>query len=159
MMVCDGSYLNGGTDRVWGQTVTVVPGQNYTFSYFIQTVATPNPANIDVLINGTSIGTAFAPTTTCGWVQRTYTWFSGINTTAQIFLYDRTITTSGNDFALDDITFTGAITCNLSNSVTVNVTSSLAPSITCGVPTANSVTFNWAAVTVATSYTRSSRIQ
>ena len=155
MMVVDGSNLNGGNDRVWCQTVTVVPGQNYTFSYFIQTVATPNPANIDVLINGVSIGSALAPTTSCSWVQRTYTWNSGVSTTAQICMYDRTTTTSGNDFALDDISFTGALTCNLSNSVTVTVTPSLSPTISCGIPTANSVTFNWTTVAGATSYIRS----
>ncbi|WP_187661273.1 beta strand repeat-containing protein, partial [Flavobacterium buctense] len=153
MMVIDGSNLNAGNDSVWCQTVAVVPGQNYTFSYWIQTVATPNPANIDVVINGVSIGTAFAPATACGWVQRTYTWNSGANTTAQICLYDRVITATGNDFALDDISFTGAVTCNLSDSVTVTVNSPVAPTITCGTATLSSVTFNWGAVTGATGYT------
>ncbi|WP_264521058.1 T9SS type B sorting domain-containing protein [Flavobacterium sp. N1994] len=153
MMAIDGSNLNAGNDRVWCQTVPVVPGQNYNFSYWIQTVATPNSANIDVLINGISIGSAIAPAATCGWVQRTYVWNSGASTTAQICLYDRVITASGNDFALDDISFTGAITCNLSNSVTVTVNQPASPSISCGTSTSNSVVFNWGAVSGATGYT------
>ncbi|MFN3753916.1 beta strand repeat-containing protein, partial [Flavobacterium sp.] len=143
MMVVDGSNLNAGNDSVWCQTVAVVPGQNYTFSYWIQTVATPNPANIEVLINGISVGTALAPATACGWVQRSYVWNSGANTTAQICLYDRVITASGNDFALDDISFTGAVTCNLSESVTVTVAPSQTPTVSCGVSTSSSVNFSW----------------
>jgi hypothetical protein len=38
MMVVDGSIFNGGNDLVWGQTVAVTPGQNYTFSYWLQTI-------------------------------------------------------------------------------------------------------------------------
>ncbi|MEM0542989.1 lamin tail domain-containing protein, partial [Flavobacterium sp. j3] len=152
MMVVDGSNLNAGNDRVWFQTIPVVPGQNYTFSYWIQTVATPNPANIDVVINGTSIGTALAPATSCNWVQRSYVWNSGASSTAQIVMFNRTTSSAGNDFALDDISFTTTAVCNLSNSVTITVNPSLAPTISCGTATANAVTFNWNAVTGATNY-------
>ena len=38
IMVVDGSTSNSGNDKVWGQTITVVPNQNYTFSYWLQTV-------------------------------------------------------------------------------------------------------------------------
>ncbi|UPQ78562.1 T9SS type B sorting domain-containing protein [Flavobacterium azooxidireducens] len=123
MMVVDGSIANSGNDKVWCQTVPVTPGQNYTFSYWIQTVATPNPANIDVIINGVSIGSNLAPTTTCGWVQRSYTWNSGVATTAEICMFDRVVTVAGNDFAIDDIQFVTNSTCNLSKSVTVTVQS------------------------------------
>ncbi|WP_291116173.1 lamin tail domain-containing protein, partial [Flavobacterium sp. UBA6135] len=122
MMIVDGSTSNGGNDKVWCQTVSVQPGQNYTFSYWVQTIAMPNPANIEVLINGFSVGIAFAPSTTCGWVQRSYTWNSGANTTAEICIYDRITTVNGNDFAIDDITFTSTVTCVLSENVTVTVT-------------------------------------
>ncbi|WP_443667533.1 Ig-like domain-containing protein, partial [Flavobacterium terrisoli] len=153
MFVADGSNQNAGNDSVWCQTVAVVPGQNYTFSYWVQTVATPNPANIEVMINGASVGIALAPATACGWVQRSYVWNSGASTSAQICLFDRVITSGGNDFSLDDISFTGPVTCNLSQSVTVNVNPSASPVIACGTSTASSVSFNWGAVTGATGYT------
>ncbi|MEZ4838501.1 PKD-like domain-containing protein [Flavobacterium sp.] len=123
MMVLDGSIANAGNDKVWCQTVPVTPGLNYTFSYWVQTVATPNPANLEVLINGVSIGSNLAPSTTCGWVQRSYTWNSGADTVAEICIYDRVVTAPGNDFAIDDIEFVTDATCNLSASVTVTVQS------------------------------------
>ncbi len=107
MMIVDGSTSNSGNDKVWEQTVNVLPNQIYTFSYWLQTIATPNLALIDVTINGTIIGSATAPSTTCSWVQYTYTWNSGSNTTAQIAIYDRLTIQNGNDFGLDDISFVG----------------------------------------------------
>ena len=123
MMVVDGSNLNAGNDKLWCQTVAVTPGQNHTFSYWIQTVATPNPASIEVIINGVSQGIGSAPVVaTCGnWTQYTYVWNSGINTNAQICLYDRTTTAAGNDFAIDDISFTTSTTCPVSKAITITV--------------------------------------
>ena len=132
MMVIDGSTSNAGADKVWGQTITVQPNQTYTFSYWVQTVAMPNPANIEVKINGVVIGTNLAPSAECNWALRTYTWNSGTATSAQIAMYDKVVASGGNDFALDDISFTTNVICNLSKSVVITVT----PSIT---PTFNSV--------------------
>lgn len=129
MMVVDGSLVNGGNDKVWCQTIAVAPNQNYTFSYWIQTVATPSPANIDIVINGTTIGSAVAPSSTCGWVQRSYIWNSGTNSIAQICIYDRETAANGNDFAIDDLSFIGpTINCNLSKSVTITVDNPTTPS-------------------------------
>jgi gliding motility-associated-like protein len=106
-MIVDGSTSNSGNDKVWEQTINVLPNQIYTFSYWLQTIATPNLALIDVAINGTIIGSATAPATTCSWVQYTYTWNSGTNTMATIAIYDRLTIQNGNDFGLDDISFVG----------------------------------------------------
>jgi hypothetical protein len=125
MMVVDGSTSNAGNDKVWSQLVPVVANQTYTFSYWIQTVASNNPARIEVLINGVLIGTTIAPSTTCGWVQLSYTWNSGTNTTAQIAIYDRETANNGNDFAIDDISFTSNINCNYTKSVQVTVSAAL----------------------------------
>jgi large repetitive protein len=126
MMVADGSTFNLGNDRVWCQTIPVKTGQNYTFSYWVQSLTSNNLANLEVTINGVSVGTALAPAATCTWQQRTYVWNSGASTTAQICIYDRVTQTSGNDFALDDLSFTTSVTCNLSASVTVVVDGSTA---------------------------------
>jgi len=129
MYVSDGSIFNGGNDRVWCQTVTVIPGADYTFSYWSQNVASGNPANLDVVINGTSIGASLVPTAVCSWVKKTYIWNSGSNTSAQICLYDRVIVGGGNDFAIDDISFM-AVPCSLSKSITINVTNTVNLTIT-----------------------------
>jgi gliding motility-associated-like protein len=126
MMVIDGSTVNGGNDKVWCQTVPVIPGQNYTLTYWLQTLALPSPANIDVVINGVSLGTSLAPNATCTWSQQTQSWNSGLNTTAQICFYNRNIASNGNDFAIDDIAFARTNTCILPpKSVTITVTNTV----------------------------------
>ncbi|MBU3714793.1 MAG: hypothetical protein FGM46_07570, partial [Ferruginibacter sp.] len=60
MMVVDGSTFNSGNDKVWSQTVAVIPGQTYEFSYYIQSVVATNLANIEVYINGVRIGSSLA---------------------------------------------------------------------------------------------------
>ncbi|MFM7019124.1 MAG: hypothetical protein ACKOWY_10040, partial [Flavobacterium sp.] len=124
MMVMDGSSSNGGNDKFWSQIVPTVAGQNYTFSYWVQTVATPNPASILVKINGVTLGTNNAPVvSTCGnWTQFTFPWNSGASTTATIEMYDTNILVAGNDFAIDDISFTTSTTCTFSKTISVTVT-------------------------------------
>ncbi|RAR70160.1 hypothetical protein CLV55_11272, partial [Flavobacterium aciduliphilum] len=123
MMVIDGSIYNSGNDKIWSQTIPVVANQNYTFSYWIQSVTNTNTASIVTKINGVTIGTGAAPlVSTCGnWTQYTYTWNSGTNTQALISLNDTNVNAAGNDFALDDISFTTNTTCNVSKSVQVSV--------------------------------------
>ncbi|MFM2229239.1 MAG: hypothetical protein RL607_497, partial [Bacteroidota bacterium] len=123
MMVVDGSTGNSGNDLVWGQTIPVTAGTNYTFSYWVQSLSVNNYATLQVKINGVALGVVQAPTTiVCGnWTQVTYNWNSGASTSAQISIFDTNTAASGNDFALDDIAFTTAITCNASKSVTVTV--------------------------------------
>ena len=121
MMIFDGSTSNAGNDKAWGQTIAVQPNKIYTFSYWVQTVALPNPANLELKINGVVVGTDLAPTSECSWSLRTYTWNSGTATTADIALYDKVILGDGNDFAIDDISFTTNVICNLSKSVVITV--------------------------------------
>jgi len=134
MMVVDGSTSNNGNDNVWGQTVTVTPNKTYTFSYWLQTIATPNPALIEVKINGVTIGSSTAPISNCQATQISYTWNSGNNTSAQIEIFDRVFVLSGNDFSLDDISFIENITSNNQCAVSTTLT------ITVNQPTA--ATFN-----------------
>ncbi|MFN9114018.1 MAG: lamin tail domain-containing protein, partial [Bacteroidota bacterium] len=123
MMVFDGSTINN--DKVWCQKVPVKPGQTYTFTYFVQSLVTSNLANLEVQINGVSLtpppNPQSAPSTTCSWQQRTYTWNAGANSLADICIYNRVTTSAGNDFALDDISFTTSLTCNLSKNITITV--------------------------------------
>ncbi|WP_297512419.1 hypothetical protein, partial [Flavobacterium sp.] len=123
MMLFDGSNLNGGNDRLWTQTIPVQPGQTYTFSYWIQSVVASSPAIVQTFINGVSQGLVNAPAVaTCGnWTQVTYTWNSGVSTSAVIALFNNNLSTAGNDFAIDDISFSTNVTCNASQSVTITV--------------------------------------
>ncbi|MBK9225387.1 MAG: hypothetical protein IPO23_13615 [Flavobacterium sp.] len=79
-------------------------------------------ANIEVLINGVSIAPPASTGGVCNWLKKTINWSSGVSTTAEICIYDRSIISAGNDFAIDDISFKeSSATCNLSKSVTVTI--------------------------------------
>jgi gliding motility-associated-like protein len=133
MMVVDGSTSNAGNDKVWGQTVPVLPNKTYTFSYWLQTIATPNQALIEIKINGTTLGTALAPNTNCQTTQHTYQWNSGSNTTAQIEIFDRIFAANGNDFSLDDISLIdNSPQCTAATTLTVTITPQTIPTFSFG---------------------------
>ena len=96
--------------NVWNQTVTVTPNTNYAFATWIQTLYTPNPAQLSFSINNIDVGnliTASLPT--CTWSRFYTTWNSGNNITASISIVNKNTIVEGNDFALDDISFSPVI--------------------------------------------------
>jgi hypothetical protein len=97
---------NGATDQrvAWKQTdIPVVPGRDYTFTYYLSSWGTAAPSRIEMNINGQVLGTATQPTTLPSWLPVSYVWNSGTNTTATIQLRDLNTAWVGNDFMLDDI--------------------------------------------------------
>jgi gliding motility-associated-like protein len=116
MMVVNGAATPGVA--VWCQTVPVQPGTDYAFSAWLQTIVAQNPAILQFTINGQVIGAPFAATNvSCEWNQFYNIWSSGTNTTAEICITNQNTATSGNDFALDDISFTPF--CTYSDTITV----------------------------------------
>lgn len=92
--------------KVWTQTVTVTPNTNYAFSTWIQALWPPNPAQLQFSINGNTVGSMITATLpTCTWSQFYTTWNSGNNTSAIISIVNKNVLVTGNDFALDDISF------------------------------------------------------
>lgn len=130
LMVFDGATDPTGNVIAWSNQnpVTVLPNTTYTFSYYVASVSPENPANLEVRINGVSQGApVLAPGATCLWTQVSYDWNSGANTTANFAIYDKNAASGGNDFALDDITFREATTCQYQETVTVTVTPGTVP--------------------------------
>lgn len=125
MMVIDGSAFNGGTDAIWCQSVNVVAGSQYEFSYWIQSVTGSNVlADIQLQINGAVINNFLAPFGACTWQQRVSTWTSPVTGIVDFCLYDLELSGNGNDFALDDIALFEV--CEYSDTIVV----SLAPNDT-----------------------------
>jgi gliding motility-associated-like protein len=93
--------------QVWCQSVNVSPNTSYQFGTWATSVETgQSPAQLQFIINNTQIGTVFSPSNNgCSWSQFTQAWNSGISTTAQICIVNQNTNPSGNDFAIDDITF------------------------------------------------------
>jgi len=159
MMVVDAASSAG--KRVWSETVPVLPSSTYTFTYWIQSVSDTSashstqisPASMQTTINGTTAsitGTnpAAAPSTIiCGnWKQVTQTWSSGANTSATINLIDVNLAVIGNDFAIDDISFTTSATCPLTDSLVISYTCTLPVTLvnfTATEQTQGKVLLNW----------------
>ena len=129
MLIADGSTT--GTAKVWySQTpITVTPGKNYTFSYFLTSVVSGGPAKLEVLINNGSLGpSATAPSNSCIWEEHSYVWNSGTNTTAVITIIDRE-SAGFNDFAIDDLYFRETPTCVYQKSITITVNPNSPPTV------------------------------
>ena len=104
MLMVNGAGVAG--DVVWGQTITVQPNTTYAFSAWLQHITSVNPAQLQFSINGIPLGNVFqANDNSCIWEQFYITWNSGNNTTAEISVINQNLEAWGNDFALDDISF------------------------------------------------------
>jgi hypothetical protein len=102
--------VNGGKapdQEVWAQTVEVKPGVEYTLSLWVATWYALSPAELDVHINGKSVGKVTAPDKCGTWKQLKVKWKAGTARTARIEIFDRNTSVAGNDFALDDISLQG----------------------------------------------------
>ncbi len=105
--------------NIWCQTINVLPNETYAFSAAITSVVAQNPAILRFRVNGQLIGNNFtAPAVNCSWANFFALWESGANTTAQVCINNQNTAQSGNDFAIDDISFRR--TCLSSASITVS---------------------------------------
>ena len=93
--------------KVWNLTLTnVQPGTRYEFSTWITSLYATNPAILQFSINGVLMGSPFqAYSNTCNWYQFFHLWDSETNDQATISIVNQNTILSGNDFALDDISF------------------------------------------------------
>jgi len=92
--------------RAWQETITVTPNTDYAFSVWIESISTGNPAVLQFSINGQALGNPIdAILDACNWKQFYTVWNSGASTTAVISVVNQNSAYSGNDFALDDISF------------------------------------------------------
>jgi hypothetical protein len=100
--------VNGATianQIVWSQTVSVSQNTTYTFSGWVSSWFSASPAVLEIRVNGNAIGTVTAPSTTGVWQPFSFTWLSGSSTTAVLSIVDLNTDYTGNDFALDDLSF------------------------------------------------------
>jgi hypothetical protein len=106
MMYIDNAGNSAPDKRAWFQTIPVQPNTNYTFQTYAASISGSNPARIYLSINGTSVSSVTTlSTTTCQWVLVQGTWNSGSNTSATVAIVNQNGDCSGNDYALDKISF------------------------------------------------------
>ncbi|MBL0035424.1 MAG: gliding motility-associated C-terminal domain-containing protein [Flavobacteriales bacterium] len=118
MLVVNGASVPG--QNIWCQTVNVQPGTSYAFSAWLASVVVSSPAQLVFSVNGQIIGAPLLASATVGqWLPFYSLWNSGVNTSATLCIVNQNTATSGNDFALDDITFNAL--CAASDTVHVEV--------------------------------------
>lgn len=146
-----GCTYNAG-DRVWNTNspFTVQPNTNYEFSFYFGNQNATSPAQIAPTVNGTALTTGYVQTTGTGnasWKKFTYTWNSGSFTFADLGLINRNTATSGNDFAIDEISF------KLAPAVPVpSCTPNTSPANAATLTTSTTASLAWTAAANASSY-------
>jgi len=107
--------------KVWCQTINVDPNTTYQFSTWAMNVLSAiDNSDLQFLINNVQVGSIFSTSVTgCQWQQFYQEWDSQINTSAEICIVNQSTVVSGNDFALDDITFKKV--CQLRDTVQITV--------------------------------------
>jgi len=103
MMVVNGSIFSDLI--VWEETVSVIPFVDYTLSVWTASAHFTAPAELDFLINGTSVGSKPLDLGNGVWSEFSVLWNSGSMTSANIRIIDLEDAHTGNDFVLDDISF------------------------------------------------------
>jgi len=136
--------MNGGPSPVdvWCQTIAVAPGTYYDFSAWFAdcssvTVAPYQPI-LQFQINGSLIGAPYTVSASPGtWMNFYSTWYSGTSTTATICIYDELTAAAGNDFVIDDISFSPICLATDSiyvNAIAADTTKSATDTSACAVP-------------------------
>ncbi len=127
MLVVNGSAVANAV--VWGQDITVTPNTDYQFSVWASSVVSDNPGILRFSINGVQVGAQLnLSNTTCNWQQFFVVWNSGAATSAEISIINQNTLDAGNDFALDDISFSPF--CSFYDEIVVSVPPSPTISVT-----------------------------
>ncbi|MBN2329063.1 MAG: PKD domain-containing protein [Candidatus Omnitrophica bacterium] len=90
---------------LWSKTVDVLPNNCYEFSYWVTNSVNYELAKIECFINGVSKGIYETKTWNGEWEKISYSWKSESNDSATIVLREIVYKCDGDDFAIDDISF------------------------------------------------------
>lgn len=126
-MVINGAPVAGVV--VWAQSVAVIPGADYEFSYWLQSVVASNPSQLQLYVNGVAAGPIYtANFATCDIKQFIYNTNSGSNSVINLELINQNTIASGNDFTIDDIELRQVLFAT--DTVEVNVTPNVSVGLT-----------------------------
>jgi hypothetical protein len=115
MLFADGA---GPGTSVWSEdNINVVAGTTYTFEAYVAD-ADPsgysgNPATLDLLVNGTAVGTAYdVPNNPGGWELWTFTYTPTVSGSITLSIVDTNTNPggAGDDFAIDDLSLSAPST-------------------------------------------------
>lgn len=105
MMVVDGAVILD--ENVWCQTISVNKERTYDFSAWIANIHPTEPSILQFSINGELLGNPLdVDQVVCEWEEFSAQWYADCNSTATICITNQSTVAFGNDFAIDDISFT-----------------------------------------------------
>jgi len=107
MMTANGSTTAGMA--LWRQTVSVVPGADYTFSAWGASTFSSNPALLSFRANDVQFATLQLPAAVGLWTNGTTVVNAGAISSIEFEIVDLSIDGFGNDLALDDISLVGPV--------------------------------------------------
>ncbi|MDJ1183867.1 PEP-CTERM sorting domain-containing protein [Roseofilum casamattae] len=107
MIVNGGSLTDGAGPIVWSQTIDVLPDTSYDLSAWIASTIAAQTAQLQFAINSEAIGPVLTASTNISgfWENLSTTWHSGSHNSVQFSLINHNPVWTGNDFAVDDISF------------------------------------------------------
>jgi hypothetical protein len=105
-MVVNGTTTGGGPS--WAQAVTLSPNTYYQFTIWLASLYPPGPpASLEFRVKNGAATLASAYTLAPGpvgqWFYRNMTFYTGAATSLSFQIWDVTDASSGNDYALDDL--------------------------------------------------------
>ncbi|MBI5706492.1 MAG: PEP-CTERM sorting domain-containing protein [Armatimonadetes bacterium] len=107
MFIANGSLSSG--DEVWHQSVSGLQlGETYTYTVWGASAYSFHPASLKLMVNGDMVVAEALSATTGLWNEVSGTWVA-TTTSAELYVYDLVSFGDGNDFVLDDISFTGPV--------------------------------------------------
>jgi hypothetical protein len=94
---------------VWRQTVSVVPGADYTFSAWGASSFSTSPALLSFRANDVEFLTLQLPTVVGRWTTASTVVNAGTSTSIEFEIVDLNLDGLGNDLTLDDISLDGSV--------------------------------------------------
>ncbi len=105
MLVVDGATILN--ENVWCQSIDLEFERNYNFSAWITNVHPTEPSILQFSINNELLGSPLQiQDGVCVWKEFSAEWYSDCESTATICITNQSTVAFGNDFAIDDISFT-----------------------------------------------------
>ncbi|MBI5016806.1 MAG: PEP-CTERM sorting domain-containing protein [Deltaproteobacteria bacterium] len=98
-------------ETIWQEDIIVSQDSAYVFDGWAASwgigygPVDPHPADLWIFINGALVGSLALPESNGLWAPFSVIWDSGTATTAEIRILDHTTFSFGNDFSLDDLSF------------------------------------------------------
>lgn len=132
--------------NVWCQTIEIIPNTWYSFAAWAQNIDTgPNQnfADLQFTIDGQPLGDNVI--VDGGWTPFVSEWFSGTSTVIDICLVNNQTGGGGNDFGIDDISFSTCIPYNVVGTPSAgnDVTVCSGEIVNLGEPALANFSYNW----------------